>query len=275
MKIFFRTLIVTLCASAFVSCTLDVQDEFDFKPAIVDVDPFENQTAWQFIQDRTSNSLLDDRGRRSLNRINGENLDYMAAAIRRVGYEELYNQTANPNRTYFLLNNNAFTGGSPRDIGRITTGRNAPTTANVDDYFANFNEEQLNRLKAILRYHIVDQFVDQIELFPTREINKLFPTLLRRVNENTLTLSNLPSQISILRDIRLRLLLNRQDSPLPPSALGQNFNETVRVHNFLFNNGIGHFLNDTVRFQDYALYTDIDLDELDPLEELAGESEQL
>ena len=271
MKIFYKILLVTLFASAFVSCTLDVQDEFDFKPEIVDNDPFENQTAWQFIEARTSNSLLDARGRRTLNQINGENLDYMAAAIRRVGYEALYNQTANPNRTYFLLNNNAFTGGSPRDVGRITTGRNAPTRANVDDYFANFTDEQLNRLKAVLRYHIVDQFVDQIELFPTREVNKLFPTLLRRVDVDAAgmaTLSQLPSQISILRDIRLRLILNRQDALLPDTAIGPGLNETVRVHNFVFNNGIGHFINDTVRFQDYALYSDIDLDELDELDEL-------
>lgn len=266
MKIFFKTLIITVFASCLASCTLDVQDEFKFDPQIVDQDPFENQTAWQFIQARTSNSLLDNRGRRALNGINGENLDYMAAAIRRVGFEDLYNQTANPRRTYLLLNNNAFTGGNVnRDIGRVVTGRNAPTIANVDEYFENItDEEQLNRLRAILKYHIIDDFVDQVEAFPTREVNRVFPTLLNRLNLDAsgapLSISNQPSDISVVRDIRLRLRLNRQDAPLPASALGQGFDEAIRVHNFVFNNGIGHFINDTVRFQQYSLYSNFNVE---------------
>ena len=55
--------------------------------------------------------------------------------------------------------------------------------------------------------------------------------------------------ISMRRDDRYRIDINRAPAPLPYSATTQW--ERVRNHNYVFNNGIGHFIADPVRNKPY------------------------
>ena len=56
-------------------------------------------------------------------------------------------------------------------------------------------------------------------------------------------------RIVFRRDNRYRVDINRSPAPLPSSATSQF--ERVRNYNYVFNNGIGHSLNDPVRNQPY------------------------
>ena len=38
------------------------------------------------------------------------------------------------------------------------------------------------------------------------------------------------------------------------------WNENIRRHNYVFNNGVGHFLQEAVRFQPYVFYSNLPLD---------------
>ena len=84
------------------SCDLSLQEGFDFEPEVDLTDPYADMTAWEFIQSR---NVANDDGS-----LNGEELDYMIAAIKAAGMENEYSGT-DPDRTYLLLNNNAFVGG--------------------------------------------------------------------------------------------------------------------------------------------------------------------
>ncbi|MGB3150491.1 MAG: hypothetical protein WBB27_07480, partial [Maribacter sp.] len=56
-------------------------------------------------------------------------------------------------------------------------------------------------------------------------------------------------KIILRRDFRLFIDVNRSPAPLPSTATSQN--ERLRNYNYVFNNGIGHSLNDPVRNQPY------------------------
>lgn len=265
-------MLVGCFVTAFSSCTLAVQENFDFKGDVfIKDDPFKNMTAWEFIQSRRSSAIRDDQGRfrlvsnTSVLGASGDELDFMTAAIKKVGYESLYNQTTTTGRTYLLLNNNCFTG-PDRDITRlIRNGQLANnSTVNPDTYFDNWTTEELNQLKAMLKYHIVTDYVAQIPTIPTFGVNILFKTLLPKVDisgtEPVLTTEM--SDIAFFRnaDSRTTLIINHESSPLPATANTLGYNENVRRHNYVFNNGIGHFLNEIVRYQPYDLYTNLNVD---------------
>lgn len=266
-------MLVTCFVTAFSSCTLDVQDNFDFKGDVfINEDPFENMTAWEFIQTRRSSAIRDSQGRfrlvsnRAVLGATGDELDFMTAAIKKVGFESLYNQTATTGRTYLLLNNNCFTGNTERDIIRSIRGAQLAdnSTVNPDNYFDNWTPEQLNQLKAILKYHIVTDYVAQIPTIPTFGVNILFKTLLPKVDTDVAVpvLKTEMSDIAFYRnpDSRTTLVINDVTSPLPATANTLAFNENVRRHNYVFNNGIGHFLQEMVRYQPYSLYSNLTID---------------
>jgi len=269
MKKYIKIILATCFVAAFSSCTLGVQDNFDFKgETYSEEDPFVNMTAWEFIQSRRSNSIRDAQGRfklvsnTSVYGASGDELDFLAAAIKKVGFESYYNQTATKARTYLLLNNNAFTGNNDRDVIKTCTGSQLAdnATVNPDTYFDNWTPTQLNLLKAILKYHMVSEYVAQTPTIPTFGVHVVFQTLLPKFNleSGTPVLTNEMSDIAFYRnpDSRTTLVINETSSPLPATANTLNFNENVRRHNYVFNNGIGHFLNEIVRYQPYALYTD-------------------
>ncbi|WP_163397423.1 hypothetical protein [Flavobacterium fluviatile] len=272
MKTHIKLIMATCFVAALSSCTLGVQDEFNYESETYsEVDPYENMTAWEYIQLRKSNTIRDSQGRfklvsnTSVYGASGDELDLMIAAIKRVGFEDLYQQTATNGRTYLLLNNNAFTGNTDRDIVKSITGTQLAdnSTLNPDTYFDNWTPTQLNLLKAILKYHIVTDFVAQTPTIPTFGVNVLFKTLLPKVEVDAVgapvSLSTEMSDIAFYRnpDARTTLVINDPSSPLPVTANTLAFNENVRRHNYVFNNGIGHYLNEMVRYQPYALYTNL------------------
>lgn len=277
MKTYLKVIIGTILLATSGSCSLDLQESFDFKPELFNEgNPFETITAWEFIQSRiterdASNQFLLKSNTSRLDQ-SGDNLDFLVAAIKAVGYEDFYNQSLTSNRTYFLLNNNAFTGNNPRDIVRMIRGSQLPDgnantgrLVNPDTFFDNWTPAQLNQLKAVLRYNIVDGYVDQ-NTVPTSFVHIFGKTLLPRVNLDAsgapASLSNTIADIAFFRDgdSRQTLRINVSGSTLPATATDGGWNENVRRHNYVFNNGVGHFLNESVRFQPYAFYSNFPLD---------------
>ena len=209
-----------------VSCDLDLQQGFDFVPEVDLTDPYGDMTAWEFIQSRVV--FNEDGG------ISGEELNYMAAAIERAGMIEEYNGS-DPDRTYLLLHNNAFTGGG--DIIQLVTGsatvEEGETPADV------MARADVDVLRRILQYHIVTTYVAQVPTLFEFGVNYVFQTLI-------------PGEDGVIvmrRDDRYRIDINRAPAPLPSTATSQW--ERVRLHNYVFNNGIGHIIADPVRNKPY------------------------
>lgn len=214
-------------ALCLFSCDLDLQQGFDFKPEVDLTNPFGDMTALEFIESR-ENVFTEDGG------ISGEELHYMAAAIRAAGLEAEYSGV-DTSRTYLLLNNNAFTGSG--DIIQLVTGSaDVGETETPADVMA---RADLDVLRTILRYHIVTTYVAQVPTLFEYGVNYVFQTLI-------------PGDDGIIvmrRDERYRIDINRAPAPLPSTATSQN--ERVRLHNYVFNNGIGHVIADPVRNKPY------------------------
>jgi len=221
----FLLLILTIA-----SC-LPVQENFEFEPEVDAEDPFADGTAWDFIQ---SARLLSDDGT-----FDGEQFNYLAAAIEKADMVDEFDQTNTTDRTYLLLNNNAFTGGG--DVIAIVTGSdtigvNATATETMERVDT---PEKLEKLRTVLKYHIISTYVDQVPTLEERDTWYLFQTLIP--GEDGL--------IALSRDHLWRIDINKSGAPLPATATSQG--ERVRNHNYIFNNGIGHHLADPVRNQPY------------------------
>ena len=214
----------------FASC-LPVQENFEFQPEVDAEDPFAGGTAWDFIQSATQ--LSEDAT------FDGEQFNYLEAAIQKADMVDEFNQTSTTDRTYLLLNNNAFTGGG--DVIAIVTGSDTigveatavETMERVD------TPEKLEKLRTVLKYHIITSYVDQVPALEERDTWYLFQTLIE--GEDGL--------IALSRDHLWRIDINKAGAPLPATATSQG--ERVRNHNYIFNNGIGHHLADPVRNQPY------------------------
>ena len=161
--------------------------------------------------------------------------------MKTAGMVEEYNQTETTDRTYLLLTNSAFTGGG--DIIQIVTGSwdedvvagetFAETMARVD------TPEKLEKLRTLLKYHIVTTYINQVPVLFEYDTDYLFQTLIP--GEDGL--------IAFRRTNRYGININNRDAPLPTSATSQS--EGVRNHNYVFNNGIGHMIQDPVRNKPY------------------------
>lgn len=272
MKKYIKIMLAACFLAGFSSCTLGVQDQFDFKgETFSEEDPFTNMTAWEFIQTRKSNAIRDAQGRFKLVSntnvlgASGDELDLFIAAIKKVGFESLYDQKATKGRTYLMLNNNAFTGNNDRAIVFAIKGTQLAdnATVNPDTYFDDWTPAQLNQLKALLKYHIVTDYVAQFPTIPTYNVFVMFKTLLPKVTLDNaglpVSLSTDMADIAFSRDVDARstLKINQPGSALPATANTLGFEENVRRHNYVFNDGIGHFVNELVRYQPYSLYTNL------------------
>ena len=255
MKTFIKLKIVLLLFVSFLfsSCELDVQDTFDFKTGAVDEDPFENITAWEFIQSK--NGVNED------GTLLFEHFQYMEAAIKKAGMIEEFNQTEDTQRTYLLLNNAAMTGGG--DVIEIVTGSAATTITVLDgdgnpvldengdavknqltpeEVFEKVDTpEKLEKLRTLLKYHITLDYVQQVPTLAVEGTFYVFQTLIPGDD----------GLIAYRRDADWDIKVNERGAPLPNSAFSGGWNENVRNHNYVFNNGIGHIINDPVRNQPY------------------------
>lgn len=232
---------MVFCVSSFLmtSCDLALQENFEFETsAVSNNEPFDDITALEFITQQSST-----RDEESGN-FDGEKFDYMLAAINKAGMRNVYGSNVK-DRTYLLLNNNAFTGSG--DIIARVTG----LTANAPRQEAEQNEspeelfervdtpEKLQVLRDILNYSVVDAFVSQRTLTSTDKFF-VFQTLV----------PGSEGLISFRRDFELTIRINDQASPSVTNVAKRSANaENVRSHNYVFNNGIGHVINDHVRFK--------------------------
>lgn len=222
-----KTYLLLGLVAILVSCDLELQENIEFDPEVEFIDPFDNITAWEFIQGQTQ---LNEEGL-----IDGEKLNYMKAAIERAGMIEDFNNTSISDRTYLLLNNNAFTGGG--DVIELVTGSDVVEEGETPEEVMARADADVLRL--ILQYHIVTSYVAQVPTLFEFDVNYAFQTLI-------------PGDDGIIilrRDNRYRIDINRDPAPLPSSATSQW--ERVRLHNYVFNNGIGHVIADPVRNQPY------------------------
>ena len=217
-------------------CDLGLQEEFDFKPEALTENPFENMTAWEWIQSRSN-------GLQSNGRYNVVDFDYLEAAIRKADMVEEFNQVATKDRTYLLLNNNAFTGGG--DVIQIITGSgsaaiNNPVNKTADETMELVNTPaKLEKLKNVLRYHIVTTYILQVPTLFTQNVDYLFQTLIPGDD----------GLISFTRTTIWQIQINGPTAPLPTTATSQF--ENVLNHNYQFKNGIGHVIADPVQNKPY------------------------
>lgn len=204
-------LFVMLC---FVtSCDLPVQPKFEFESEIGELVTFEDQTVLEWM-----------RSPASLGANNNANFDIMVSAIEATGLEDEYTEPSD-RRTFLMLNNEAFTAN-----GEIFQVLGVTAVDSLDD-------AGLDRLRTILLYHIVDDYVDQgPDALPVLLVNYFFQTLIP--GEEGLMSAN--------RDERFRMNLNRADG-LPGNARGTQ----VRQHNYVFSNGVGHHIRDYIRNRPY------------------------
>lgn len=198
---------VLLCF--MTSCDLPVQPEFEFESEIGELVTFEDQTVLEWMRSDASIGANDNA-----------NFDIMVSAIEATGLEDEYNDP-NDRRTFLMLNNEAFNAN-----GEIFAVLGVDAIDSLDT-------DGLERLRTILRYHIVDDYVDQGgEALPVLLVHYFFQTLI-------------PGEegiISFNRDERFRMNVNRADG-LPGNARGTQ----VRQHNYVFSNGVGHHIRDYVR----------------------------
>jgi hypothetical protein len=236
MKKQFKYLLVLITMALTFSCDLPLQDTYDFNPELTIVDPYANGTAWDFFN--SPNALRTNND----GRLSGDSYNYLVAAINKAGFVDLYNQTDNPNRTYLMLNNNAFTGGG--DVIQIVTGSSSVGADETpEDVMERVDTpEKLETLRTVLRYHIVDAYVDQIPTLRETFTQYIFQTLIPGPD----------GLIAFLRDDRYRTDINDdRQAPLPFPSSATSQRERIRNSNYIFNNGIGHSLNDPVRNKPY------------------------
>jgi hypothetical protein len=257
MKPYFKLKIgLVLCLSILLSsCDLELQDNFDFVPEVDKTDPFDDITAWEFIQTRTAlisevNPNFDPE--EDEDGPSNEELHFMILAIQKVGFEDLYNQTETTDRTYLLLNNNAFRGndGIIDLVVQRTDEEIEQDEENAENDIRLTPEQLIDRIdtpeeielmKTILRYHIVTSYIDQVPTLFEKETPYIYQTLIPGDD----------GLIAFERDSRWRIFINNPGSPLPATATSQR--QIVRRHNYVFSNGIGHFLNAPVRNQPYVI----------------------
>jgi hypothetical protein len=233
MKTYINIVLVLCVSVIFTSCTLDLQDNFEFKQDLDTTDPHDTKTAWEFIQERTE--LTEEDTTYSF-----EELNYMIAAIKKAGFEDLYDQTATADRTYLLLNNAAFLRSGNNIVNIVTGSPVVGPDETAEEVMERVDTpEKLETLRTLLKYHIVDAYVAQVPTLFETEVRYVFQTLIPG-NDGLIVFS---------RNSRWSIQVNTAPAPLPATATSRP--ENVRRHNYVFNNGIGHFIHDLVQNKPY------------------------
>ena len=202
-------LLMTIISITFTSCgDLGLQKLVDFQPGAISSNNYNDVIVWDFIQQQTS-----PVGTVPL----ANKLDYMITLIKVAGLEEEYKKS-NTDRTFLLLNNSAFTGTGR--INALLTGVVAGT--------GDLTKVDKTRAANLLKYHIINAYVNQNTSVPIYAVNYDFNTLLDGPN----------GLIKIQRNERYSLTINNSlDLPATKKSTG------VTLHNYQFKNGIGHILS--------------------------------
>lgn len=192
-------------------CDLEIQKPYDFQPEVFPLATFEDQTVWEWLQTQQSPN--------GLAAVDQYKFDFLIEAIQLTGMQEEFNRKGDK-RTFLLLNNNAFD--DANEILQTLTGSTK----------GSLKAANAARLRNVLMYHIVEEYVLQI---PTLEV----------INQEYMFQTMIPGEDGLIvmkRNDRYSISVNNTSS-LSTTARAAN----VRSHNFRFNNGIGHILNDYVR----------------------------
>jgi hypothetical protein len=203
---------MSMLSIIFTSCgDLELQKTNEFQPGILPANNYNDITAWEFIQKQTSPTGTVPAANR---------LDFMITLIKVAGLEEEY-QKPITDRTFLLLNNSAFTGTGR--INALLTG----VTAGTGD----LTKVDKTRAANLLKYHIINAYVNQSTSLPIYLVNYDFNTLLEGPN----------GIMKIQRNERYSLTINSStDLPSTRRTTG------VTLHNYQFKNGIGHFISSHV-----------------------------
>ncbi|MBS9461815.1 fasciclin domain-containing protein [Flagellimonas sp. 389] len=213
-------------------CDLDLQERFVFEPDVDLSDPYADITAWEFLNSEPARRLNSE------GELSGDGFNYLIAAIEAAGMVEEYNST-NSDRTYLMLNNNAFLGNG--NVIDLVTGLGEDDLPEGETPAQIMARADVEVLRLILQYHIITTYITQNDPLIEFNVNYEFQTLI----------PGEAGKIILRRDDRLRIDVNTSPAPLPSTATGNNNNERLRNYNYVFSNGIGHSINDPVRNEPY------------------------
>ena len=204
-------LLMSIMSITFTSCgDLELQKLVDFQPGAISSKNYNDVIAWDFIQQQTS-----PVGTVPL----ANKLDFMITLIKIAGLEEEYKKS-NTDRTFLFLPNSAFTG-----VGRI----NALLTGVVAGT-GDLTKVDKVRAANLLKYHIIQAYVDQKDALPIYGVNYTFQTLLDGPN----------GIIGFQRDSRYGITINTS-LELPSTKRAITASNNV-LANYQFKNGIGHII---------------------------------
>lgn len=199
----FLTLAAVVCA-IFSSCDLELQEQFEFDPALEPQQTFEDMTVLEWLRTNPR-----------------EEFDYMLQAIELTGLEAEYS-TNTERRTYILLKDRAFTDGG--EILQTLTGSREGSLDSAD----------VDRLANILRYHIVTDYIENdSELLFVLFQDYLFQSLV----------PDFDGQISFQRDERFRLQINRSNALAGTKKAGRMANHNYIFSNGVAHLTVDHYRN--------------------------------
>lgn len=210
---YLRYLLILALFPFLTGCDLEIQKPFVFTPDTQDIATFEDKTVWEWLQTQKSPT--------SLTAVDQFKFDYMIEAIQYTGLVEEFNRKSD-RRTFFLLNNNAFAG-----TGKIFQALTGKITGPV-------NTVDKARLTAVLKYHIINQYITQLDPLINFNTNYFFQTL----NDGD------SGKMLLRRNELYRVSIN-PETVFPITATRRS--TTVRTHNLRYANGIAHVLNDYTR----------------------------
>lgn len=220
-------LLLGLLVLLLVSCDLGLQEEWEYKKEPIGNFPT-GMTALEWIRSINEDTTYN------VNDSTGE-FSYLLAAIERAGMEDEFDRP-NDERTFFLLRNAAWNGG-----GQLLAHVAGSTDYPVDSI-------SIERLSNILKYHILpDVAIDQGSSIPRSDAHFYYQTLI-------------PGDTGIMEinrrlwnaEIRINLSIARIGSPSTPSNMPSSAKGAgVALHNYQFENGVGHQLNSYVRYKPF------------------------
>lgn len=214
-------MILGLLIIAIAGCKkLPLQDKFEFNSEVAELTPYKGLTALQFLQ-------LDPKNE----------FNYMRQVIKLTGMEAEYSVDMTK-RTYLLLKDTAFVDGYPNGSGvnQYTGVTKDLTGVNKGD----LSKVNVDRLKKLLNYHIINEYVDQFSpLLPKRQVEFFFQSLVPGV-EGT---------ISIRRTEFYGFNFNTS-STIPTGTAGKKTTNRVQ-HGYVFKNGIAHLLSNYIRYKPF------------------------
>lgn len=201
---------------------LPLQDRFIFDSEVAELTPYKGMTALEFIKSNPNNEFK-----------------YMLQIITLAGMESEYSGSMT-DRTYLLLKDTAFVDGYPGTNGVNTyTGITKDLTGVNKGNLATVN---VDRLKNLLKYHIIPQYIDQFSpALPQRQVEFFFQTLIPGT-EGT---------ISVRRTEFYGFNFNTASTiPTGPATTGKKTTNRVQ-HGYVFNNGIAHLLSNYIRYKPF------------------------